>query len=109
MHQEKQESQDGRILLYDDYNIAYYDGGVCYFPYWIQHANNGDDAFLGPMEYCIVRNNVYQLAVTGVKALGDPLPFLEPENTPGESKQVYLSVQIYVKNWVVRSNAGIIL
>ena len=105
--------QDGTATesktLYDDYNIAYYDGGVCYFPYWIQHANNGDDAFLGPMEYCIVRNNVYQLAVTGVKALGDPLPFLEPENTPGESKQVYLSVQIYVKNWVVRSNAGIIL
>jgi len=105
--------QDGTATesktLYDDYNIAYYDGGVCYFPYWIQHANNGDDAFLGPMEYCIVRNNVYQLAVTGVKALGDPLPFLDPENTPGESKQVYLSVQIYVKNWVVRKNEGIIL
>ena len=107
--------QDGSLTveqsesLYNDYNIAYYDGGTCYYPYWIRHANNNDNSDLGPMEFCIVRNNVYQLAVTGVKALGDPLPFVDPENTKGESKEAFLTVEIYVKNWVVRSNDNITL
>ena len=96
-------------ILYNTYNIAYYDGGTCYYPYWIRHANNGNNSDLGPMEFCIVRNNVYQLAVTGVKALGDPLPFVDPENTKGESKEAFLTVEIYVKNWVVRNNDNITL
>ena len=95
--------------LAKDYNVYYYKSGECYYPYWIRHANNSDNNVMGPMEFCIVRNNVYQLAVTGVNAIGYPLPFVDPEDTGGESKEVFLTVEIYVKNWVVRSNSGIIL
>ena len=95
--------------LAKDYNVYYYKGGECYYPYWIRHANNNDNNVMSPMEFCIVRNNVYQLAVTGVNAIGYPLPFVDPEDTGGESKEVFLTVEIYVKNWVVRSNSGIIL
>ena len=95
--------------LYDKWNISYYKGGVCYFPYWIRHENNNNNAVLGPMEFCIVRNNVYQVGVTGVNALGYPLPFVTPEDTPVEQEEVFLQVQIYVKDWTLRKNSGIIL
>lgn len=94
--------------LYDNYNVAYYKGGECYYPYWIRHENNGSDVS-APMEFCIVRNNVYQLHVTGVSALGYPLPFITDEKTPVEEQSVFLNVEIYVKDWVVRSNSGITL
>lgn len=106
---------DGTLTVDDieklskDYNVYYYQGGTCYYPYWIRHANNGDNNVMGPMEFCIVRNNVYQLGVSGVNAIGYPLPFVEPEDTGGESKEVFLTVELYVKNWVVRSNSGIVL
>ena len=94
--------------LYDNYNVAYYKGGECYYPYWIRHENNNHGT-TAPMEFCIVRNNVYQLNVTGVNALGYPLPFITDEDTPVESQSVFLTVEIYVKDWVVRSNDNIIL
>ena len=95
--------------LYDTWNISYYDGGVCYYPYWIRHENNGNDAVSAPMEFCIVRNNVYQLNITGVNALGYPLPFTTPEDTQAEKESVFLNVEIYVKHWVVRNNGSITL
>ena len=94
--------------LYDNYNVAYYKGGECYYPYWIRHENNNHGT-TAPMEFCIVRNNVYQLNVTGVNALGYPLPFITDEDTPVESQSVFLTVEIYVKDWVVRSNDKITL
>lgn len=94
--------------LYDNYNVAYYKGGECYYPYWIRHENNDSDVS-APMEFCIVRNNVYQLNVTGVSALGYPLPFITDEKTPVEEQSVFLNVEIYVKDWVVRSNDNITL
>lgn len=95
--------------LYDTYNVAYYKGGVSYYPYYIRHEDNGNDALAGPMEFCIVRNNVYQVDVKGVNALGYPLPFITPVDTPVEVENVFLQVQIYVKDWVVRSNSEITL
>ena len=95
--------------LYDNYNVAYYKGGECYYPYWIRHENNNHGT-TAPMEFCIVRNNVYQLNVIGVNALGYPLPFITDEDTPVESQSVFLTVEIYVKDWVVRtSNSQITL
>lgn len=95
--------------LYDDWNISYYKGGVCYFPYWIRHEDNGIQSLAGPMEFSIVRNNVYQVGVQGVNALGYPLPFTTPGETPVEEENVFLQVQIYVKDWTLRKNSGIIL
>lgn len=100
-------SADSELLL-KNYNIAFYKGGECYYRYLIRHAiHNGSEP--APMEFCIVRNNVYQLKVTGVQALGEPLPFTDPEDTPDKEAKVYLTVQIYVKNWVVRNSGDIIL
>ena len=95
--------------LYDKYNVSYYKGGVCYFPFYIRHEDNGVASQMGPMEYCIVRNNVYQVEVSGVNALGYPLPFITPGETPVEEENVFLQVQIYVKDWTLRKNSSIIL
>ena len=95
--------------LYDDWSISFYKGGVCYFPYWIRHEDNGVNSLAGPMEFCIVRNNVYQVGVSGVNALGYPLPFVTDPTTPVEEENVFLQVQIYVKDWTLRKASGIIL
>ena len=95
--------------LYDNWNVSFYKGGVCYFPYWIRHEDNGVNSLAGPMEFCIVRNNVYQVGVSGVNALGYPLPFVTDPTTPVEEENVFLQVQIYVKDWTLRKASGIIL
>lgn len=88
--------------------ITYY-GGVCYYDYWLKHAENGKNADMGVMEYAIVRNNIYDMTVTDIKELGlggSEVP--DPEN-PVESKDIKMTVNIHVKDWVVRKNDGIIL
>lgn len=83
---------------------------TCYYPYWIRHANNGNDETMGIMEFCIVRNNVYRLSVTGIDGLGMADPF-DDANKPdeGEEEGYYLKVELYVHDWVVRENENIIL
>lgn len=83
---------------------------TCYYPYWIRHANNGNDETMGIMEFCIVRNNVYRLNVTGIDGLGMADPF-DDVNKPdeGEEEGYYLKVELYVHDWVVRENENIIL
>lgn len=83
---------------------------TCYYPYWIRHANNGNDETMGIMEFCIVRNNVYRLNVTGIDGLGMADPFddtTKPDE--GEEEGYYLKVELYVHDWVVRDNGSIIL
>lgn len=41
------------------------EGETRYYSYWIRHADDNDDTIISPMEYAIVRNNIYQLNVTG--------------------------------------------
>ena len=98
--------------LFKEFGVSYYKDGKSYHKFWIRHDNNDNNNVMGVMEFCIVRNNVYQLEVTGVRDLGDPLPYTpgkdDPDN-PDESGEVSILVNIYVKNWVVRSNGGIIL
>ena len=70
------------------------------------------DRYVGVMEFCIVRNNVYQLYVTGVRGLGDPLPYTPGKDTPDkpdETDDVTIDVTIYVKDWVKRTNKDIII
>lgn len=100
--------------LYKNYGVSYYKGGKSYYKFWIRHDDNGADYrnVMGIMEFAIVRNNVYQLNVTGIRELGDPLPFTpgkDDPNNPDENKEVRIKVQIFVKNWVNRRNDDIIL
>lgn len=85
---EKAGNEGGGIRTYKD--------GICYYTYWIKHANNnedGDDMPLGKggiMEYGIVRNNVYKLNVTSISKVGDDIP--------GDRT---LEISVSVKNWEV--------
>ncbi len=98
--------------LYQYYNVSLYKGGKSYYKFWIRHNDNGNDGLMGVMEFCIVRNNVYQLYVTGVRGLGDPLPYTPGKDTPDkpdETDDVTIDVTIYVKDWVQRKNKDIII
>lgn len=89
--------------------INYYADFVCYYPYWIRHANNEKTPNMGIMEFGIVRNNIYDMSVSAINTLGlsgidKPEPGKDDEN-----EEYYFNVRILVKNWVVRSNTGIVL
>lgn len=83
------------------YEVLYY--------YWNRHNDNSQDGVMGPMEFAVVRNNVYKLSVTGVHKFGHPTdegndPDPEDPDDPDESSNVYFSVTARVLPWVVRIN-----
>ena len=84
-------------------------GYYCYYFYWNRHNDNEKSGKMGPMEFAVVRNNVYKLAVKSINQLGhprdtthDPEP-ITPE-TPDEDPTRYIKVQVEVLPWVVRVN-----
>lgn len=84
---------------------AYY----CYYFYWNRHNDNGQNGVMGPMEFDVVRNNVYKLAVTKIARLGHPNliendPDAPTPNTPDEKGDVYITVTCTTLPWVVRLN-----
>ena len=76
------------------FGLATYYQGICYYTYWIKHANDqitdNDMPFAGGgvMEYGIVRNNIYKLNVTGITQLGNDIP--------GDRT---LLINVSVRNW----------
>ena len=68
-----------------------YKNGLCYYYVWLRHANNSDDAVHGPMEFGIVRNNIYRLKISKVAGPGTVKP--DPRNPE------YLKAIIYVRKW----------
>lgn len=69
------ETSDGQIRTFKE--------GICYYTYWIKHANDQNkendlvglkDNTGGVMEYAIVRNNVYKLNVTSISGPGGDIP-----------------------------------
>ena len=64
---------------------------------------------MAPMEFAVVRNNVYKLAVTNISRLGHPRisdndPATPGPATPDERGDIYLTVSVDVLPWVVRVN-----
>ena len=84
--------------------IELYNSNICYYyTTEIKHFDNGDPNVLGNMEFAIMRNNIYSLAVTKIDQIGDP--YVDP--TPGtdnESKEAALDVQVRIVPWIVRYN-----
>lgn len=83
------------------YEVLYY--------YWNRHNDNNNNGSMGPMEFAVVRNNVYKLSVTGVNKFGhptDPKDDPDPEypEDPDEEDDVYFKVAVEVLPWVVRIN-----
>lgn len=82
--------------------------------YWNRHNDNGNNDTMSIMEFAVVRNNVYKLAVTDIKKYGHPYnpdpdnpnPDPDPENPtdPDESVNYYFTVSVKVLPWVVRVN-----
>lgn len=84
-----------------DYEMYYY--------YWNRHNDNLDPAIMGPMEFAVVRNNVYKLAVESISNYGHPEkpgddPDPENPDDPDEEVNIYFKVSVKVLPWVVRVN-----
>lgn len=97
------------FTLYETSNDANGVGYYCYYFYYNRHNDNLQPGTMGPMEFCVVRNNVYKLAVTKLSKLGHPLrPNNDPDDPkpddPDESDDIYLTVTCRVLPWVVRIN-----
>jgi len=94
--------------------VARYDQNTCYYyTTEIKHFDNGiypgdiDDQgnlitqTLGNMEFAIMRNNIYSLAVTNVSVVGDP--YVDPiPSTPDEVAKPKLTVEAKIMPWIVR-------
>lgn len=85
-------------------NVVKYNGNTCYYyTTEIKHFDNNDPTALGNMEFAIMRNNIYSLAVTSIKEIGDP--FVDPTpNMPNESDKAYISINTVMEPWIVRYN-----
>lgn len=84
-------------------------GYYCYYFYWNRHNDNGNNGVMGPMEFAVVRNNVYKLSVVDINRLGHPrLNENDPDpvdpGTPDEKGDIYLKLSVEVLPWVVRIN-----
>lgn len=96
LYQSSEDAQDG---------WGYY----CYYFYWNRHNDNSNSSIMDEMEFAVVRNNVYKLAVTNISRLGHPrLSENDPDpvnpDDPDETGKVYISVSVEVLPWVVREN-----
>lgn len=84
--------------------VKKYTSNICYYyTTEIKHFDNNKPSEMGNMEFAIMRNNIYSLAVTKIKQIGDP--FVDP--TPGtenESEEAALEVQAKILPWIVRYN-----
>lgn len=69
--------------------------GCCYYVYWIRHADGENTNVISPMEYAIVRNNIYQLYVNSISQLGTP----EPDSNVEE---INTEVHFQVKPWNIK-------
>lgn len=72
--------------------ITEFPEGVCYYNLWLRHAAPADGTFSCPMEYAIVRNNIYRVAVA-FTGPGDPTP--QVDDIPSGT----LDCRIYVRKW----------
>ena len=88
-----------------------------YYYYWNRHNDNGKNDTMGIMEFAVVRNNVYKLAVNAISRFGhptpptgttDPDPDPDPDpvkpDDPDESVNYYFTVSVKVLPWTVRIN-----
>ena len=93
---------------YSPKNGTYY----VYYYYWNRHNDNLDPYNMGVMEFAVVRNNVYKLAVNAINRFGHPDPTnptdpdpdpVDPDD-PDESVNYYFNVTVKVLPWTVRIN-----
>lgn len=83
-----------------------------YYYYWNRHNDNLNNNEMDVMEFAVVRNNVYKLAVNSINRFGHPDPTnptdpdpdpVKPDD-PDESVNYYFNVTVKVLPWTVRIN-----
>lgn len=75
-------------------DIKTYVGGRSYYRMWIKHANDGNNEVNGKMEYGIVRNNIYRIAISAFNGPGSQQPDTDQEVN-------LINPYIFVKPWDV--------
>lgn len=84
--------------------IIKYASNICYYyTTEIKHFDNGNNSVMDKMEFAIMRNNIYSLAISKVEHLGDPIVDPTP-NIPNESEKAALKVEVKILPWIVRYN-----
>ena len=85
-----------------------YTNGYCYYQIPIEHLQSGDDPTSdteeeNPIRYGVVRNHWYQLKVSGVKHIGEPVynPGNPIPEIPEKDAAHYLAATIHVLSWHV--------
>ena len=82
--------------------IVKYENGICYYNLWLRHANVDSDPHVTfPMEYGIVRNNIYRVGVDKFTGPGTPTPTFE-----GPTR---VHLRIFVRPWNKRVHPEILL
>lgn len=87
-----------------DTNLSIYKNGLCYYRVPIRHFS--DDlvsTIMGYGRYGIVRNNVYNCTLSEIKIPGDPKITPPTPNTPDDKKKDYVSFDVQVNPWVIRT------
>ena len=85
------------------YGVSTYENATCYYTWWVKHSNDNDNSKVGPMEYGIVRNNIYKLTVKSVAGLGGDVPGGTPEN--GD----HIVIHVKVNDWMLLDEEEIIM
>lgn len=89
----------------EELGIAHYKGGKCYYyTSQIKHYDDGDNTTRGVMEFAIMRNNIYSLAVESIDNIGDATLKPFTPDIPDEEPKSYLKVQAKILPWIVRFN-----
>ena len=87
------------VTLYQDGKCYYFSAGIKHFDYGTEKK--------GVMEYAIMRNNIYSLAVSSVDGFGFSSIDLQSgvlKNSGSETEKVYLTMSAKIMPWVVRFN-----
>ena len=74
-----------------------------YYNYYNKHNDNGNPKVSGPMEYAVVRNNVYKLKVSSISKYGSP-EWEKPGEEIIEKDEIYFKVTVKILPWTVRVN-----
>ena len=82
---------------------VYKEGRCFYYSSGIKHVDDGTKDNFGVMEYAIMRNNIYSLAVNGVTEIGDAQLTLT-QSTPIEDIRSYVTLEVSILPWIVRFN-----
>lgn len=96
----------GASNYYKRFGAKCFVNGICYYNYYIRHFNNSKPQEMGIMEYAIVRNNDYQVTVTGIVSLGDDVPTVTEDEI--ESEMSYFQATLLVRPWVVRAQEAVL-